>query len=233
MNWLITGASSGIGLELSRIVCSEKHGYVVGVGRNEERLKMLERELNGCFSYIVADLATAEGVRSCVKEVANRFDRVDVLVNNAGFGLYKRVLDHSYEEIVSMASVNFIAPIIMVRDLLPLMPRGSVVVMVITAGVHVLMKDLPVYGATKIALHYVSEALRQELKSYGIHLLSVYPGLIKTEFHERAGRAVEKGVPASDVAKAIVEAVKKKKKRVYIPRYLSIARVLGPYLPTL
>jgi short-subunit dehydrogenase len=111
------------------------------------------------------------------------------------------------------------------------MGKGSAVVMVITAGVHVAMKDLPVYGATKIALHYVSKVLRRELSARGIHLVEVYPGLIRTEFHERAGRRVSGGVSPEKVAKAIIEAVEKRKKVVYVPRYLALIRIIGPYLP--
>jgi len=233
LNWLITGASSGIGLELTKTICSEKGSYVIGVGRNEERLEELKKKLNGCFNYVVADLSIVKEVKKIVGEVVKHFDKVDVLINNAGFGLYKQVLDHGSEEIESMAIVNFVAPLILVKELLPVMPKDSVVVMVITAGIHVLMKDLPIYGATKIALHYASEVLRHELKNRGIHLLTVYPGLIKTEFHERAGKIVEGGISANAVAKAIVKAVKKKKKKIYIPWYLSIAKILGPYLLSL
>ncbi|MGC8975880.1 MAG: SDR family NAD(P)-dependent oxidoreductase [Thermoprotei archaeon] len=131
-----------------------------------------------------------------------------------------------------MTLVNFITPLALVRELLPYMRRGSTVVNVITAGIHVLMTKLPLYGATKIALHYASEALRRELRDKGICLVSVYPGVVKTSFHSRAGvREVEGGVTPEEVAKRIIKSIKSKKKRVYIPSYLEIARVLlGPHL---
>lgn len=128
-----------------------------------------------------------------------------------------------------MAMTNFVAPIILTKRLLPLMHRGSVVVMIITAGIHVLMRGLPLYGATKIALHYASKALREELHKYGVHLPAVYPGVVKTEFHERAGRRVAGGLDPRRVAKALLGGVKKKE-RIYVPGYLSIARILGPHL---
>jgi len=103
--------------------------------------------------------------------------------------------------------------------------------MVVTAGVHVVMRDLPVYGAAKIALHYALKALRRELEGRGVHLVEVYPGLVRTEFHERAGRGVSGGVPPEEVARAIVEAVERRKRVVYVPRYLALLRVIGPYLP--
>jgi short-subunit dehydrogenase len=229
MLWIVTGASSGIGLELTKMLCL-KGFRVIGVARNRERLESVRSELGNCFNYVVADLSTVDGI-SKVADSVKGFGLIDVLVNNAGFGLYRRVLDYSVEDFVSMTMTNFVAPIALTRELLPYMGKGSAVVMVITAGVHVAMKDLPVYGATKIALHYVSKVLRRELSERGIHLVEVYPGLIRTEFHERAGRRVSGGVPPEKVAKAIIEAVEKRKKVVYVPRYLALIRIIGPYLP--
>lgn len=229
MLWVVTGASSGIGLELLKMLCSMGFS-VIGVARNRVRLEKIKSELGNCFEYIVADLSTVNGIRNVALSVKD-FGIIDVLVNNAGFGLYKKVLDHSIEDVVSMTLTNFIAPIALTRELLPYMGRGSVVVMVITAGIHVAMKDLPIYGATKIALHYASKVLRKELGEKGIHLVEVYPGLIRTEFHERAGRKISSGITPEKVAKAIIEAVEKKKKVVYVPRYLALIRIIGPYLP--
>ena len=86
-----------------------------------------------------------------------------------------------------MVNVNFVAPLLIINSLLPYMPQGSTVVNVVTSGIFVLMRQLPLYGATKIALHYASKALRNELRQKGIKLVQVYPGLINTNFHPRAG----------------------------------------------
>jgi short-subunit dehydrogenase len=227
--WVVTGASSGIGLELSRLLCL-KGFRVVGVARSRERLEGVRSELGNCFNYIAADLSTIDGVKRAAEGVKS-FGAVDVLVNNAGFGLYKTVLEHSTEDVASMAMTNFVAPIVLVNELLHHMKKGSAVVMVITAGIHVVMKELPIYGATKIALHYTSKALRKELREKGIHLVEVYPGLINTEFHEKAGRRISRGTPPRKVAEAIIKAVEKKKKVVYIPKYLALLRLIGPHLP--
>lgn len=231
MKYLITGASSGIGLEITKIICNYRNSFVVGVGRNEQKLKELEKKFNECFKSIVVDISSFQNIEIVVKEVSKLVDKLDVVINNAGFGFYKPILMHSDEEIVSMTMVNFVAPLVLTKKLIHLMNKNSIVVMIITAGIHVLMKNLPVYGATKIALHYAVEAFRYELKKYGIHLVAVYPGAIKTEFHIRAGKNIEKGVDVTTAAKIIVEAIEKKKKKVYIPTYLSILRILGPYLP--
>ncbi len=231
MNVLVTGASSGIGKALSIEFCREG-GKVLGIGRNVESLKEVKNAYNDCFDYLVFDLSDVRSLRPIVTEVANRFEVLDVLVNNAGYGLYKNLLDVSVDEMVNMTLVNFITPLALVNELLPLMRRGSTVVNVITAGVHVLMTKLPLYGATKIALHYASEALRRELRTKGIRLLSVYPGVVRTSFHSRAGLSnVKGGVTPEEVAKQIIKSIKSRKKRVYIPSYLGVVRIfLGPHL---
>ncbi|MEM1936245.1 MAG: SDR family NAD(P)-dependent oxidoreductase [Sulfolobales archaeon] len=227
---MVTGASSGIGLELSKLLCRESNTIVLGVARRADRLEALASKFGTCFKPLVADLSTISGVNSVVKTVSEELGRIDLLVNNAGFGLYKRVLEHDESELVSMAMVNFIAPVLLTQKLAPFMNRGSAVVFVITAGIHVLMRTLPIYGATKIALHYTVELLRSELEERGIHVLSVYPGAVKTEFHLRAGGNPTDGIDASEVAKAVLRAIRSRKDKVYVPRYLSFLRVFGPHL---
>lgn len=131
-----------------------------------------------------------------------------------------------------MTLVNFVVPLALIKELRPYMRDGSTVVNVITAGIHVLMTKLPLYGATKMALHYASEALRRELEAKNINLINVYPGLVKTSFHARAGVSeIKGGLTPEEVAKRIVKSIKSRKKRVYIPSYLEVARVvLGPHL---
>lgn len=229
---LVTGASSGIGRELCRLLCEKGASKVIGVGRNADSLRKLISELGSCFGYVLADLSTLDGITKVIEEARRILDRLDLLVNNAGFGIYGPALRHSNEEVVSMTMVNFVAPVLLTTNLLELMNRGSTVVMVNTAGVHVLLRELPIYGATKAALHYASEALRRELEKRGIRLVAVYPGIVRTSFHERAGRRVKEGLEPVKVANAILRAVAASRARVYVPGYLSLLKLLGPFLPS-
>lgn len=232
MNILVTGASSGIGKALSIEFCKEGSNRVLGIGRNVGSLSEVKKTHSDCFDYLILDLSKVEDLKSIVAEVADRFGFLDILVNNAGYGLYRSLLEVDVNEIISMTLVNFVAPLALIKELQPYMKEGSTVVNVITAGIHVLMTRLPLYGATKIALHYASEALRRELEARNINLISVYPGLVKTSFHARAGASENRGgLTPDEVAKRIIKSIKSKKKRVYIPSYLEVARVLfGPHL---
>lgn len=232
MNIVVTGASSGIGKAFCELVLSyRKDVKILGVGRNEVPLNELKLKYGGRFDYVIADLSKMDDVYKVVNEVGKRLGHVNVLLNNAGFGIYKDVLSHQDEEITSLLNVNLIAPYILTRELVKYMDKGSSVVNVLTAGIYVLMIKLPVYGASKLALHYITEVLRRELRSKGILVISVFPGIINTEFHRRAGlKEIRGGIPADAVAKAILKALGSGKKEVYVPWYLKILKIVGPKL---
>jgi len=230
---VITGSSRGIGRAVAERLCRE--GFrVVGVGRDVDALRAVERELEGCFSGLAYDLSDPSSWGRLVDEAVGILGGVDLLVNNAGFGIYKPVLGHSLDELLSLAVVNFVAPIALTKLFLDHVPRGGTVVFVITAGIHVLMSKLPVYGASKIALHYAVKALREELKPRGIRVVAVYPGGVLTEFHKRGGGEPPRfSVTAERVAEAVVKAVMRGSEEVYVPGYLKILKVFGPLLPKL
>lgn len=229
---IVTGASKGIGRSLVSKLCSS--GWrVIGVARDRADLEELTYKYPGSFGYIIADLSEPRGVEQVAKKLSELdMHTLDLLVNNAGAGLYKRILDHSIDEIERIVYLNFIAPLLLTKTLLPFMNRESIVVYVVSAIVHVASKELPVYGAAKLGLHYAIKILRGELAERGIHVLTVYPGYVKTRFHASAGKIdFSKGVTPDYVAEKIIEAIQRKKKVLYVPIWVSLARVLGPYLP--
>ncbi len=232
MRVVVTGASSGIGRAFCELILSSRtEAKVLGVGRNEAKLNELKLKYGGRFDYVVADLSIIGEIRRVVDEVKRCLGSVDVLVNNAGFGTYKDVLNHSDDDVLGLVGVNFVAPYVLVRDLVGCMGRGSVIVNVLTAGIYVLMVELSMYGASKLALYYVTEVLRRRLKDRGITVVSVFPGVVSTEFHRRAGlRGISGGVPAEVVARAILKAVEERREEVFIPKYLKVLKVVGPKL---
>ncbi|WP_048147245.1 SDR family NAD(P)-dependent oxidoreductase [Pyrococcus abyssi] len=212
MRVLLTGASGGIGQELAKELI--RRGYeVIGVGRNEKALKELG------IKYIVVDLSTYEGI-SKVRESLK--GEIDVLINNAGFGLVKPLLEHSWEELEGMFKVNAIAPVILTKELLDFIPEGGKVVFIISGASHVYTLDLPGYGASKVALHYMAKVLEEELKERGIKVLRVYPKQVATDFWK--GAKLRGALSPEYVARKIVNAIESDKRELFIPWYLKLAK---------
>lgn len=231
MKALVTGASRGIGKHIVQELHS-RGWFILGVARSSEELEKLREDLGERFEYVTADLSKPNEAIKIIDYVKNKFEKLDLLVNNAGAGLYKPVLQHTFEDIVNLAMLNMVSPIILTKELVSIMGRNSTVVFVITAAIHVAFSKLPLYGGSKLALHYIVKILRKELEEKGINVVAAYPGYVKTDFHERAGyRGVSRGASPEAVAKAIVDAIERRKKEVYVPRYLKILKLIGPYLP--
>jgi len=228
---VVTGASSGIGRALARLMA--EHGYrVLAVARRRERLENLARESGGRISHLAVDLADP-GSLDAIAEAVEAMGGLDVLVNNAGFGVARSLLEQSPEEIEAQFLVNAVRPLQLIRRLLGYMGEGGVVVNVATAGVHVVMSGLLVYGASKAALHYADRGLRGELRGRGIRLIEVLPGPVRTEFFERAGLPEPRwAVSAEKAARTILGAIEKGREVVYIPFYLGFMRIFDALPPS-
>ncbi|MEM1662200.1 MAG: SDR family NAD(P)-dependent oxidoreductase [Desulfurococcaceae archaeon] len=230
---VVTGASRGIG----RSIVYELHNrgwFILGVARSRESLEELRRELGERFEYVTVDLSKVEDVYKVVDYVRDKFCKIDLLINNAGAGLYKSVLEHSVDDIVNLTMLNMVSPIVLTKELVPYMVEGSTIVFVVTVAIHVAFSKLPIYGASKLALHYVIKILRKELEKKKINVIGIYPGYVKTSFHEKAGyRDVGRGLSPEAVAKTVVKAIEKGKKEVYVPSYFKIIKFIEPYLPVI
>ena len=215
---LVTGASSGIGRATAGALAG-RGARVIALGRDAERLAGVgERQ-------VVWDLAEPEGL-------AEEIGRVDVLVNNAGFGWAGAVAETP--DVEHLVAVNLVAPIQLARAFVPAMVaagRGHVVNVASIAG-FVGPRDEAVYSATKGGLIAFSESLRYELRGTGVGVTLVAPGVIATEFFERRGspydRAWPRPIPAARVAEAIAGAIEHERDEVFVPRWLSVvARLRG------
>ncbi|ASJ17571.1 oxidoreductase [Thermococcus chitonophagus] len=213
MKVLITGSSSGIGLELSKIFLSK--GYrVYGVSRREVNL-------GDNYTHIKADLSIRKGIEIVKKFLGN--EKLDILVNNAGFGILKPILEHSWEEMEEIFRLNVISPIILTRELLSKLKLDAKVVFVISGAAFVKIIDMPVYGASKSALHYLTVILEDELKPRRV--IRVYPKQVKTPFWN--GKAPAGSLDPREVAEKIVSAIEKGKREVFIPWYIGLSKPFG------
>ncbi|MDX6605760.1 MAG: uncharacterized protein QOD14_300 [Solirubrobacterales bacterium] len=183
---LITGASAGIGEEFARQLAARGYDLIL-VARRKERLDQLSQELPTTAHVIEFDLAS--DAAELPDEVAKLGVDVDLLVNNAGFGLRGHFADLPADREAEMVRVNCEAVVTLTHAFLPAMVErgeGGVITVASTAG----MQPLPyetTYGATKAFAISFMEALSMELRGTGVRALVVNPGPVKTEWQAVAG----------------------------------------------
>ncbi len=220
---IVTGASSGIGEATARQFGREG-AKVVLAARRVDRLEALAKEINsmgtGAETLVVqADLSKLEDIQSLINQTLDKYGRIDVLVNNAGFGRldWLEKLD-PLKDIQSQFDVNVLGVIQTTRQALPVMMKqrsGHIINMCSMAGL-VATPTYTIYAACKHAVHGFSEALRREVKPWGIDVSMIYPGGVTTEFGQHAGiqRKTKATTPksllltADDVGRAVVQLVR-------------------------
>lgn len=202
---LITGASSGIGEEFAKVLSARGYELVL-VARREQRLRELAERLPTAAHVVTCDLGS--DASSLPGKVRALGVEVDLLVNNAGFGLRGRFADLPADRQAEMVRVNCEAIVILTGAFLPPMiarGRGGIITIASTAG----MQPLPyeaTYGATKAFALHLTEALHAELKGTGVKALAVNPGPVPTEWQQVAGynEAGGKAMPGAIEADQVV-----------------------------
>ena len=189
---LVTGASSGIGVAIARGLVAKGHGVTL-VARREERLRELAEELAASRGVraeaIACDLSDASSRNQLVGRVEELGLRVEILVNNAGFGDAHRFVRADREELLKMARLNMEALLDLQARYLPAMVehgRGAVINIASGAAFQPLPTNAT-YAATKAFVLHLGEAVHHELKGTGVTLTTVCPGPVRTEFIEVAG----------------------------------------------
>jgi NADP-dependent 3-hydroxy acid dehydrogenase YdfG len=202
---LITGASAGIGQACARALAREGAKLVL-TARRRERLEQLVAEAKQLGSggvFVVGDAREEGTARRAVEEAVSAYGRVDILINNAGVGNYKDLVDTSAEEYDEMMDSNVRSTFLFTRHAVPVMigQRGGLVLMISSmAGVYGFPGEA-VYCATKFAQVGFAQALDKELRPHGIKVGAICPGGVKTEFAVGKGRT-EEGVEQSDMLEA-------------------------------
>ena len=186
--WLITGASTGLGRVLAEHLLSVG-ARVVATARKVEQLKELDDQYPETAQTLGLDVTRQESVDEAVAAAVGRFGRIDVLVNNAGFGMVGAVEESAEGEYRPMFETNVFGLIRMTQAVLPQMRRQGAghVVNLSSIGGLVATPGFGMYNATKFAVEGLSEALAQELKPLGIRVTIVEPGPFRTKFLGRPG----------------------------------------------
>ncbi|MBA2620307.1 MAG: SDR family NAD(P)-dependent oxidoreductase, partial [Acidobacteria bacterium] len=185
--WLITGCSTGFGRELAKQLL-EKGERVVVTARDASKVRDLV-EINEKNALAVAlDVTDVLQVKAAVEKAEARFGRIDVLVNNAGFGYFGSIEESEEREVRAMFEANFWGLSAMTRAVLPLMRkrRSGTIVNISSIGGFVGNPGVGYYNATKFAVNGFSEALKKEVEPLGIKVLLVQPSGFRTDW---AGRS--------------------------------------------
>jgi len=245
---VVTGASSGIGEATAREF-GRAGANVVLAARRLDRLEALAREIEGLGSGaaalpVAADLSRLEDITALVTQAQERFGRIDVLFNNAGFGRldWLENLDPA-KDIAAQLNVNVLGVIQTTRQVLPLMiaQRGGHVINMASVAGLVGTPTYTIYAACKFAVRGFSEALRREVAPWGIRVSVIYPGGVATEFGSHAGikRKTKATTPAwmrltaEDVGRAVVGLVRRPRAGLIITWPFRFSVLLNNLLPGL
>lgn len=185
--WLITGSSTGFGRSLTEAVL-QKGDRVVATARKPEQLGDLIEQYPEAAKAVPLDVTNLQEVGNAVKAAVDAFGRIDVLVNNAGYGSMGAIEEQSDEAIKRQFDTNLFGAINMIRAVLPTMreQRSGHILNISSVGGVVSMAGGGIYSSTKFALEAVSEALAQEVAPLGIKVTIIEPGAFRTDFSGRS-----------------------------------------------
>jgi NAD(P)-dependent dehydrogenase (short-subunit alcohol dehydrogenase family) len=186
---LVTGSSSGIGLETALLLARNGFYTYASMRNLEKSAKITEiaNKENLPLQTIHLDVNNDESVKKAIDKIVQEKDRIDVLVNNAGYGLFGSVEDTTIEEIKAQFETNFFGAIRVTQQVLPIMRmrnNGSndrrTIVNISSVGGQMSVPFLSAYNSTKFALEGLSESMAYELGPFGIRVVIIEPGFIRT-----------------------------------------------------
>jgi len=227
----ITGASGGIGRATARVLAEGGYRVLLAARRQKQLAQIVEKINNsgGKAKYYYLDLGEEKSIANCARQVLQSKNPPDILINNAGYGIYGLLEDIPVEEARHMFETNFFGALSLTRHLLPALKKSdSGRIINVTSGVA--KRGFPVmnyYSASKAALESMSECLKEELEPCGICVQVVYPLRTETGFSQSALRYVPDSFSfpssgptqtAGEVALAISRGLKGKKFRIH-PHY--------------
>jgi len=222
---IITGASSGIGAEIAKLV-DKKGDIPILIGRSLEKLNYISSQLKGRHDIYQVDITCNDQVKKTVKQIISKYEHIDVLINNAGFGVFEDVIQLSVNKHEEMINVNYLGMVRFIKSILPYMidqKQGHIINVASVAGKLATAKAAG-YAASKFAVIGFSNGLRQELSGSNIHVSVINPGPVKTPFFEIADPSgnYQKNInrfmlTPEKVAEQTVRLIKSKKKEQTIP----------------
>jgi len=241
---VVTGTSSGIGFETALALAREGY-YTYATMRDATKsgkIKELGKKDNLKIDVLELDVDDENSVKTAIQKILGQKQRIDILVNNAGWGLWGCVEDVSIDEFKAQFDTNFFSIIRLIQEVGPTMRKqGSGTIVNVSSVVgRIGFPASPAYISSKFALEGLSESLRFELAPFGVNVVIIEPGVIKTNFMKNMRMAeksesdtvykditdkvvsgvkmmAEMGTHPKEVADTIVKAIKDEKP---LPRYI-------------
>ncbi|MGX7029851.1 SDR family NAD(P)-dependent oxidoreductase [Vagococcus zengguangii] len=242
---LITGASSGLGEQLAYSAARQGATLILCARREEQLLEITKKcqELSGHEAvYYLIDIAEYETTELVLERIIRRFKKIDVLINNAGFGLFREFIQFDFDVADKMFKVNVLGLMAITQKIAQLMidQKQGHIINIGSQGGKMASPKSSVYSATKFAVIGFSDALRLELKPHGVMVTTVNPGPITTEFFETADETgnylASIGRLAIDPAKLsekIIRVIGKSKREINTPKIMSFASIMSSLFPNL
>jgi NAD(P)-dependent dehydrogenase (short-subunit alcohol dehydrogenase family) len=194
--WFITGSSRGLGRSITEAVLA-KGDNVVATARTPQYLNDLADKYPNQILTLQLDVANKQQVHSAVAQAIKHFRKIDVLVNNAGFGITGAIEEFTDEQMKSQLDVNLYAPIEITRAVLPYLrkQRSGSILNVSSVGGRVGSAGFSMYQAAKFGLQGFTEVLSKEVAAFGIKVTSIEPGGFRTDW---AGNSMTYAEPIDD-----------------------------------
>ncbi|MGV8057340.1 MAG: SDR family oxidoreductase [Smithellaceae bacterium] len=181
--WYVTGASQGLGLSLVRKLLTEGYKVAATSRSNAALEKALGKDL-GNFLPLQVDLTTESSVRLSIEQTIQKFGRIDVVVNNAGYAQFGTIEEVTDAEVRNNFTVNVFGVLNVLRNVLPYLraQQSGYIFNISSMGGYQASAGGGIYAATKFAVDGLSESLAGEVKQFGIKVISVKPGFFRTNF---------------------------------------------------
>lgn len=215
---LITGGSAGIGLAIAKQL-TEKGNHVIITGRNKERLQKAVAQLKN-VTGIVSDVSSEQDVNDLVSRLQKDFPQLNIVINNAGRAHLYSLAENgvgAYDKAADELHTNYLSVIRLNEKLLPLLQQQQEAAIINVSSIVTFAPNhvISSYSASKAALHSYSQSLRIALeKTSKVKVFELMPPLVDTEFSEGIGGS--KGIPASAVADALVNALQQDEYEIHV-----------------
>jgi short-subunit dehydrogenase len=198
---LITGGSTGIGAALAKVLAQQISGVKLAIAaRSAEKLNAIADQCSKLGAEVLVvptDLTQLDQVQSIAQQVLDRFERIDVLINNASYGQMGPVELIPAELVERQFKVNVLGAIALIQAVIPAMRRqgGGKIINISSIAGKIAFPFGGLYSASKFALEALSDTLRRELEPFNIRVSIVEPGPVTTDFFEVVSREVDRAVP--------------------------------------